>query len=150
MAVGNFEGSLLLGTSNKSEIAVGYTTLYGDSIGGLMPIGDLLKSDVYALSRHYNSQDEVIPRGIIERPPSAELRPNQKDADSLPAYDVLDPTIHRLVEGLSAPKNEVEQRVLDMMMKSEFKRWQAPPILKVSDHAFGRGRRFPIAHKGRV
>lgn len=150
MAVSNKEGSLLLGTSNKSEIAVGYSTLYGDLIGGLLPIGDLLKQDVYALARHYNSENELIPNGVIDRPPSAELRENQKDSDSLPAYEVLDPTIHRIVEGLSAPKNETDQRILDMMMKSEFKRWQSPPILKVSDHAFGRGRRFPIAHKGRI
>jgi NAD+ synthase (glutamine-hydrolysing) len=150
MGVSNFEGSLLLGTSNKSEFAVGYSTLYGDMIGALMPIGDLLKTEVFALSRYYNSEAEVIPQGIIDRPPSAELRANQKDQDSLPPYEVLDPIVHSIVEGLHAPRNETEQRVLDMMMKSEFKRWQSPPILKVSDHAFGRGRRFPIAHKGRV
>jgi NAD+ synthase (glutamine-hydrolysing) len=150
MAVSNRENSLLLGTTNKSEMAVGYGTLYGDLIGALMPIGDLLKTEVFKLARHYNSEAEVIPVGIIERPPSAELRPNQKDSDSLPEYDKLDPVLHRLVEGLSAPKNELEQRVLDLMMKSEFKRWQSPPILKVSDHAFGRGRRFPIAHRARV
>lgn len=150
MAVSNRENSLLLGTTNKSEMAVGYGTLYGDLIGGLMPIGDLLKTEVFALSRYYNSQGEVIPEGIITRPPSAELRANQKDSDSLPEYEELDPVVHRLVEGLSAPKNALEQRVLDMMMKSEFKRWQSPPVLKVSDHAFGRGRRFPIAHRSRV
>jgi len=150
MAVSNHEGSMLLGTTNKSEMAVGYGTQYGDLIGGLMPIGDLLKTEVFKLSRYYNSQEEVIPNGIIDRPPSAELRPNQKDEDSLPPYEQLDPIIHRLVEGLSAPKNDLERRVLDMMMKSEFKRWQSPPILKVSDHAFGRGRRFPIAHRARV
>ena len=150
MAFSNHENSLLLGTTNKSEMAVGYGTLYGDLIGALMPIGDLLKTEVFALSRYYNAQGEVIPEGIISRPPSAELRPNQKDEDSLPPYDVLDPIVHRLVEGLSAPKNELEQRILDLMMKSEFKRWQSPPVLKVSDHAFGRGRRFPIAHRARV
>jgi NAD+ synthase (glutamine-hydrolysing) len=146
MAVSNREGSLLLGTTNKSEMAVGYGTLYGDMIGGLLPIGDMLKTEVFSLSRHYNSEGEVIPSGIIERPPSAELRENQTDQDSLPPYDVLDRAIVKLVEGLSAPVGPVETRVLQMMMKSEFKRWQAPPILKVSDHAFGRGRRFPIAH----
>lgn len=150
MAVSNREGSLLLGTTNKSEMAVGYGTLYGDMIGGLMPIGDLLKTEVFALSRYYNSEAEIIPAGIITRPPSAELRANQTDQDSLPPYDVLDPIVHRLVEGLHSPKNETEQRILDLMMKSEFKRWQAPPILKVSDHAFGRGRRFPIAHRARI
>lgn len=150
MAVSNKEGSMLLGTTNKSEMATGYGTLYGDMIGGLMPIGDLLKTEVFALSRHYNSQSEVIPSGIIERPPSAELRPNQTDQDSLPPYDKLDKIVRRLVEGLHTPQNADEQRILEMMMKSEFKRWQAPPILKVSDHAFGRGRRFPIAHHGKI
>jgi NAD+ synthase (glutamine-hydrolysing) len=150
MAVSNRENSLLLGTTNKSEMAVGYGTLYGDLIGALMPIGDLLKTEVFKLARYYNSETEMIPEGIITRPPSAELRPNQKDSDSLPPYEELDPVLHRLVEGLNAPKSALEQRVLDLMMKSEFKRWQSPPILKVSDHAFGRGRRFPIAHRGRV
>ncbi len=150
MAISNKESSMLLGTTNKSEMATGYGTLYGDLIGGLMPIGDLLKTEVFELSRHYNSQSEVIPEGILERPPSAELRPNQKDQDSLPPYDRLDAMVRRLVEGLHSPRNAEEQRVLDMMMKSEFKRWQAPPILKVSDHAFGRGRRFPIAHHGKI
>jgi len=150
MAVSNRENSLLLGTTNKSEIAVGYGTLYGDLIGGLMPIGDLLKTEVFELSRHYNSETEIIPNGILERPPSAELRANQTDQDSLPPYDILDAAIRKLVEGLHAPSNDLERRVLDLMMKSEFKRWQAPPILKVSDHAFGRGRRFPIAHQARL
>ncbi len=147
MAVANREGSVLLGTTNKSEVAVGYGTLYGDVIGGLLPIGDLLKTEVFELSRHYNSQAEVIPTEIINRPPSAELRANQTDQDSLPPYEILDVAIKRLVEGLTPPSTDVERRVLDLMMKSEFKRWQAPPILKVSDHAFGRGRRFPIAHR---
>ena len=105
MAFSNREGSLLLGTSNKSELAVGYSTLYGDMIGALMPIGDLLKSEVFKLSNYYNSQSEIIPKGIIDRPPSAELRPNQKDSDSLPEYDQLDPIVHKLVEGLSAPSS---------------------------------------------
>lgn len=150
MAVANRENSMLLGTSNKSELAVGYSTMYGDMIGALMPIGDLLKTEVFALSRYYNAESELIPSDIIERAPSAELRANQKDSDSLPPYDQLDKIVHSLVEGLHAPRNELEQRVLEMMMKSEFKRWQAPPILKVSDHAFGRGRRFPIAHRGKI
>ena len=149
MALSNREGSMLLGTSNKSEFAVGYSTIYGDMIGGLMPIGDLLKSEVFTLCEHYNSETELIPREVIERPPSAELRENQKDQDSLPPYDQLDEIVKRLVVGFDPPKTEVERRVLDLMMKSEFKRWQAPPILKVSDHAFGRGRRFPVAHRAR-
>lgn len=150
MAVSNRESSLLLGCTNKSELAVGYGTLYGDLVGGLMPIGDLLKTEVFKLARYYNSEDELIPREIIERPPSAELRANQKDSDSLPEYDELDKIVHNLVEGLHAPRNDLETRILEMMMKSEFKRWQSPPILKVSDHAFGRGRRFPIAHRGKI
>ncbi|HMN68258.1 MAG TPA: NAD+ synthase [Bdellovibrionales bacterium] len=149
MALSNREGSMLLGTSNKSEFAVGYSTIYNDMIGGLMPIGDLLKSEVFTLCEHYNSETELIPREVIERPPSAELRENQKDQDSLPPYDQLDEIVKRLVVGFDPPKTEVERRVLDLMMKSEFKRWQAPPILKVSDHAFGRGRRFPVAHRAR-
>lgn len=146
MAYSNREPSLLLGTSNKSEFSVGYSTLYGDMIGGLLPIGDLLKGEVYALAQHYNSQAEVIPKGIIERAPSAELRANQKDQDSLPPYEDLDAAVKRLVEGFHTPKSDLERRVLEMMFKSEFKRWQSPPVLKVSDHAFGRGRRFPLAH----
>lgn len=149
MSFSNREGSLLLGTSNKSEFSVGYSTLYGDMVGGLMPIGDLLKGEVYRLARYYNTQGELIPHGIIDRAPSAELRANQKDQDSLPPYDELDRAVQNLVEGYRPPKTTLENRVLDMLFKSEFKRWQSPPILKVSDHAFGRGRRFPVAHKGR-
>ncbi|MCB0385886.1 MAG: NAD(+) synthase, partial [Bdellovibrionales bacterium] len=147
MAYANREGSLLLNTSNKSELAMGYSTLYGDLCGGLCVIGDLLKSQVYSLARYYNSQGELIPREIIERSPSAELRPNQKDEDSLPPYEQLDPAVAKLVVGAKSPKGSVEARVLRSLMSTEFKRWQAPPILKVSDHAFGRGRRLPIAHK---
>lgn len=150
MGVSNLEGSLLLGTSNKSELAVGYSTLYGDMIGGLMPIGDLLKNEVVALSEYYNSEMELIPRGIITRPPSAELREGQKDEDSLPPYAELDAAVKRLTVGFHPPRTEVERRVLAMMFRSEFKRWQAPPILKVSDHAFGRGRRFPVAQGARI
>lgn len=150
MAYSNRENSMLVGTTNKSELAVGYGTLYGDLVGGVMPIADLLKSEVYELSRHYNSENEIIPEKIIERAPSAELRPNQTDQDSLPPYDELDKAVHSMVEGFNSPKNETEKRILSMMMKSEFKRWQAPPVLKVSDHAFGRGRRFPVAHKAGV
>lgn len=149
MAYSNREKSLLLGTSNKSEFAVGYSTLYGDMIGGLMPIGDLLKTEVFELSRYYNSQQEIIPKEIIERPPSAELRENQTDQDSLPPYEELDKIIMKLVVGFLPAKTDLEKRVLDLMMKSEFKRWQSPPILKISGHAFGRGRRFPLAHRAR-
>ena len=147
MAYSNRENSLLLGTSNKSELAVGYSTLYGDLCGALEPIGDLLKTEVYALSHHYNTQSELIPDQVLTRPPTAELREGQTDQDSLPPYDVLDAIIRRLVEDFHQPKSDLERKILGMMMRSEFKRWQAPPILKVSDHAFGRGRRFPVAHK---
>ncbi len=146
MAYSNQNRSMLLGTSNKSELAVGYSTLYGDMIGGLMPIGDLLKTQVFDLSRHYNKEAEVIPVEIIERPPSAELRADQLDQDSLPPYDQLDKTIQKLVLGFQPAKTPSEKEILNLMIKSEFKRWQSPPILKVSDHAFGRGRRFPVAH----
>lgn len=149
MAFSNREKSMLLGTSNKSEFAVGYSTLYGDMIGGLFPIGDLLKTEVFALSRYYNSQSQIIPTEIIDRPPSAELRENQKDQDSLPPYDQLDEVIKKLVVGFQPVKTDLEKRVLDLMMKSEFKRWQSAPVLKISDHAFGRGRRFPLAHRAR-
>ena len=149
MAVANKEGALLMATSNKSELATGYSTLYGDMCGAVMPIGDLLKREVYALAESYNQGRELIPKVIIARPPSAELRPNQRDDDSLPAYPVLDPAVEKIVEGYRPAKGEVEQRVLGMLMKSEFKRWQAPPILKVSEHAFGRGRRFPLAHRAK-
>ena len=125
----------------------GYSTLYGDLTGGLCPIGDLTKTEVFALSNWYNREFELIPQQIIDRPPSAELRPNQKDSDTLPEYDTLDPAIIKIVEKYQSPKTNLEKEVLFKMMRNEFKRWQAPPILKVSNHAFGRGRRLPIAHK---
>ncbi|MAV90009.1 MAG: NAD+ synthase [Bdellovibrionaceae bacterium] len=144
MAISNLKGSLLLGTSNKSELAVGYSTLYGDLCAGLLPIGDLLKTQVFELAKHYNSEHELIPLEIITRPPTAELRENQKDEDSLPPYDQLDPVVYKIVEKVKTPKSDLEKRIYNMMMKSEFKRWQAAPILKLSSHAFGRGRRLPI------
>ncbi len=149
MAYSNHSSSLLFNTSNKSELAMGYSTMYGDLIGGLCPIGDLTKTEVFELSKWYNNEYELIPARIIERPPSAELRADQKDSDSLPEYDVLDPVIIKIVEQYKAPKSDVDREVLKKMMMSEFKRWQSPPILKVSNHAFGRGRRLPIAHKAK-
>lgn len=149
MALSNKEGSLLLSTGNKAEYAAGYSTLYGDQCGGLAPLGDLLKHEVYALAEYYTAKDGTIPRGIIDRAPSAELRPNQKDQDSLPPYDELDQAVERVIERRAAAKTKTEQFVLNASLKSEFKRWQAPPILKISDHAFGRGRRLPIAHRAR-
>jgi NAD+ synthase (glutamine-hydrolysing) len=150
MAYSNQNKSLLMGTSNKTELAVGYATLYGDMCAGLMPIGDLLKSEVYALARHYNSEFEIIPNKIIERPASAELRADQKTEEALSPFGQLDPAIQNLVEHLNPPKTTLEQRVLNMLFASEFKRWQAAPILKVTNHAFGRGRRLPIAHSART
>lgn len=150
MAYSNKENSLLLTTGNKSEYATGYATLYGDMCGGLAVLGDLTKKQVYDLARHYNAGYELIPEKIITRPPTAELRPNQKDQDSLPEYDKLDKAVVNIVEKRLAAKNEVENWLVNMVMKSEFKRWQAAPILKVSEHSFGRGRRYPVAHRARV
>lgn len=147
MAFSNKENSLLLTTANKSEMASGYATLYGDMCGGLAPIADLTKRQVYELAEYYNSGSEVIPKEIIERPPSAELRPNQKDQDTLPPYEELDSAVVNMVEKQKFAKKETEKWLLKKILMSEFKRWQAPPILKVSAHSFGRGRRFPVAHR---
>lgn len=147
MAYSNKENSMLLTTGNKSEYATGYSTLYGDMCGGLAPIGDLTKKQVYELAELYNEQLELIPERIIHRPPTAELRENQKDQDSLPPYDELDRAVVQLVEKSAPAKNKTEKWLLPVIMRNEFKRWQAPPILKVSQHSFGRGRRFPIANR---
>lgn len=147
MMIANADDSLLLSTSNKSEIATGYSTLYGDMCGGLAPIGDLTKAQVYALAQIYYKEKNWIPLKIIERAPSAELRPNQKDQDSLPPYPQLDAAVENLVEKIQAPKSKTENWLASILFRNEFKRWQSPPILKVSSHAFGRGRRFPIAHR---
>lgn len=149
MAYSNQNSSLLLSTSNKSELATGFSTIYGDMCGALAPIGDLLKDQVFALSRYFNQSAIIIPQEIIDRAPSAELRPNQTDQDTLPPYALLDKAVRSVVENRQAPKSETEKRVFQMLVASEFKRWQAPPILRVSDHGFGRGRRFPIAHRAR-
>ncbi|MBX9767527.1 MAG: NAD+ synthase [Bdellovibrionales bacterium] len=150
MAESNRSGSLLLNTSNKSELATGYSTLYGDQCGGLSPIGDLVKGQVVALSNYYNRAAEVIPARIISRPPTAELRPNQKDQDSLPEYAELDSIVEKLVVDRKEAKTKTELWALKRLFQSEFKRWQAPPILRVSRHAFGRGRRFPITLRLKV
>jgi NAD+ synthase (glutamine-hydrolysing) len=147
MAYANLKNSLLLTTGNKSEYATGYATLYGDMCGGLAPIGDLTKKQVYELARYYNSSAEIIPKEIIDRPPSAELRPNQKDQDSLPPYDELDQAVVNIVEKSQKPKNETEKWLVSKLVGTEFKRWQSAPILKTSSHSFGRGRRWPLAHK---
>lgn len=150
MAYANRYSSLLLATGNKSEFATGYSTLYGDMNGGLAPIGDLLKTEVRALAQHYNQDHELIPQRIIDRPPSAELRPEQTDQQSLPPYQKLDQSIERIVVGCEAAKSKIDRQLLKLLFASEFKRWQAPPIVRVSQHAFGTGRRFPITHAARV
>ncbi len=147
MAYANQTNSLLLTTGNKSEYAMGYATIYGDMCGGLAPLGDLLKRQVYELSEYYNSQTEIIPNDIITRPPTAELRENQKDEDSLPPYPVLDKLVEKFIVKCDPPKNKFERDIFERMMGAEFKRWQAAPILRVSDHAFGTGRRYPITWK---
>jgi NAD+ synthase (glutamine-hydrolysing) len=149
MALSNKENSMLLTTGNKSEYATGYATLYGDMCGGLAPIADLLKGEVYALAELYNKERELIPNEIITRPPSAELRPDQKDQDSLPPYDKLDAAVRKLVELQKPARNETEKWLLPVLMRTDFKRWQAPPVLKISGHAFGRGRRMALAHRAR-
>lgn len=158
MALSNKFGSLLLTTGNKSELGVGYCTLYGDMAGGLAVIGDLPKTLVYQLARHVNAGGEVIPDRIITRPPSAELRENQTDQDSLPPYEVLD----RILRGYVLEKRSVAElvaqgddeatvrRVLSLVIGSEYKRRQAAPTLKVTPRAFGEGWRFPIAHAFRL
>lgn len=148
MAFSNHHNSMLLTTSNKTEMATGYSTLYGDMCGGLAPIGDLTKTQVYELSKWYNRNREVIPERTITRPPTAELRPNQKDQDSLPEYEALDKAVVNIVEDSKRANSVTEKWLLPVLMRTEFKRWQAAPVLKISEHAFGRGRRYPIAHRG--
>ena len=157
MAFSNKLGALLLTTGNKSELAVGYCTLYGDMSGGLAVISDVPKTLVYRLARWINRQGEVIPRETIEKPPSAELRPDQRDQDTLPPYDVLDPIIESYVEERKAPEEiaasgfdeETVRRVIVLIDKSEYKRKQAAPGLRITSKAFGRGRRFPVVEKFR-
>jgi NAD+ synthase (glutamine-hydrolysing) len=159
MALSNKFGALVLSTGNKSEMAVGYCTLYGDMAGGLAVISDVPKTMVYRLAEYVNSRRAVIPRSSIDKPPSAELRPDQKDTDSLPPYEVLDPILEDYVEkGKSAEqiasnrKVEIDlvKRVIRMVERTEYKRQQAAPGLKISEKAFGYGRRFPIAAKSDV
>jgi len=159
MAVSNKFGSLVLTTGNKSEMAVGYCTLYGDMVGALAVIGDLIKTRVYAICRWLNRDREVIPLPILEKPPSAELRPGQRDTDSLPPYETLDPILEAYVERYETPECiaqkhgfplELVQQVVRLVESSEYKRQQAAPILKVTSKSFGMGRRFPIAVKVQV
>ena len=155
MAFSNKFGYILLNTTNKSEAAVGYGTLYGDMCGGLAVLGDVYKTQVYEIANYINRNGEVIPLDIISKAPSAELRPNQKDSDSLPEYDVLDKILFQYIEKRQGPKELVAMgfekklvdRVLKMVNGSEWKRNQAPPILRVSPKAFGMGRRMNIEGK---
>ena len=155
MAMSNKFGYILLNTTNKSEAAVGYGTLYGDMCGGLAVLGDVYKTQVYELCNYINRNGEIIPQNIITKPPSAELRPNQKDSDSLPEYDVLDKILFQYIEKRQGPKELVAMgfdkklvdRILKMVNSNEWKRNQAPPILRISPKAFGMGRRMNIEGK---
>jgi NAD+ synthase (glutamine-hydrolysing) len=155
MALSNKFGSILLNTSNKSELSTGYGTLYGDMAGGLGVLGDLYKMQVYALARYINRNGEIIPQNIIDKAPSAELRPDQKDSDSLPEYDVLDPILYQYIECRKGPKEIIAMgfdaalvnRILRLVNMNEYKRNQFCPIIRVSPKAFGIGRRVPIVGK---
>jgi NAD+ synthase (glutamine-hydrolysing) len=156
MALSNDSGGLVLSTGNKSELAVGYCTLYGDMAGGLAVIGDLPKTLVYRVARAANARAgrALVPERTFTKPPSAELKPGQVDQDSLPPYDVLDDILHAYLEErlpldaivARGHDRETAARVLRMVVASEYKRRQAAPVLKISQKAFGEGRRFPIAH----
>ncbi|MGA7831630.1 MAG: NAD+ synthase [Terracidiphilus sp.] len=159
MALSNKFSALVLTTGNKSEMAVGYCTLYGDMVGALAVIGDLVKTRVYQLCRWLNRSGELIPEAILEKAPSAELRPDQKDTDSLPPYEILDPILEAYVERYETPEQiaqaneiplELVQQVVRLVERSEYKRQQAAPVLKVTSKSFGMGRRFPIAVKVQV
>ena len=155
MAISNKFGHILLNTTNKSEMAVGYGTLYGDLCGGLSVIGDVYKTEVYQLAEYINKDDVVIPINSISKPPSAELRPGQKDSDSLPEYDILDPILFQYVEKRKGPQDIIDmgydpvlvRRILRLVNINEFKRHQTAPVLRVSSKAFGVGRRVPIVGK---
>jgi NAD+ synthase (glutamine-hydrolysing) len=152
MAVSNKSGCILLNTSNKSEAAVGYGTLYGDMSGGLSVIGDLYKTDIYRLAAYINRNEEIIPENTIVKKPSAELRPGQFDSDSLPDYKILDSILYQYIE-LQKPAERITgegieastvQKVIRLINYNEYKRYQAPPVLRVSSKSFGDGRRMPL------
>jgi len=156
MAISNKEGYIVMSTGNKSEMALGYCTLYGDMAGGLGVISDVTKEQVYALSLWINRGEEIIPQSIIDKVPSAELRPNQKDTDSLPEYDVVDKVLQGYVEDYLSPE-EISQKhsipieiVVDLIRRihrAEYKRRQAPPSIRVSKKAFRVGRQYPIVQE---
>jgi NAD+ synthase (glutamine-hydrolysing) len=155
MGLSNKFGHILLNTSNKSEAAVGYGTLYGDMNGGLSVLGDVYKSDVFAMARYMNRESEVIPLNTIVKPPSAELRPDQKDSDSLPDYEVLDKILFNYIELAKSPHEIIAMdfdeatvfKTVMMVNRNEYKRFQTPPILRVSSKAFGFGRKMPLVAK---
>jgi NAD+ synthase (glutamine-hydrolysing) len=155
MAISNKHGHILLNTTNKSEMAVGYGTWYGDLAGGLSVLADIYKSDIYLLAEYINKDSVVIPLNSIHKPPSAELRPNQKDIDSLPEYHILDPILYMYIERRLGPQEIIDMgydeklvlRILKLVNTSEFKRHQTAPVLRVSPKAFGVGRRVPIVGK---
>ena len=155
MAMSNKFGHIVLNTSNKSEAAVGYGTLYGDMCGGLSVIGDVYKTQVFALAKYINKEREIIPINTITKPPSAELRPNQKDSDSLPEYEILDKVLYEYIENKKGPNEIINmgfdsglvKRILRLVNINEFKRFQTSPTLRVSSKAFGMGRRMPIVGK---
>jgi NAD+ synthase (glutamine-hydrolysing) len=155
MAIANKFGYILLNTSNKSELATGYGTLYGDMAGGLSVLGDVYKTQVFALAKYINKKEEIIPANIIIKPPSAELRPGQKDSDSLPEYDILDKVLYQYIENRKGPAEIISMgndpalvaRVLKLVNTNEYKRNQFCPIIRVSRKAFGVGRRMPIVGK---
>jgi NAD+ synthetase len=157
MALSNKFNSLLLTTGNKSEMAMGYCTLYGDLSGGLAVISDVPKTLCYRLARQINRQEEIIPDRVLTRPPSAELRPGQTDQDTLPPYEILDRILEAAVERNLSPEDlegpafdpQVVAEVFHRLNRNEYKRRQAPPGLKVTSKAFGYGRRYPIARGGR-
>jgi len=152
MGLSNKLGNILLNTSNKSETAVGYGTLYGDMSGGLSVLGDVYKTDVYEMARYINRNGEVIPGKIITKPPSAELRPDQKDTDSLPPYPLLDQILESYIEKQQPPESisikgtdkKLISRIIRLVDHNEYKRYQTPPILRISSKAFGVGRRIPL------
>ncbi len=155
MAISNKFGNILLNTTNKSEMSVGYGTLYGDLSGGISVIGDVYKTEIFELAHFINKDKEIIPNHTITKPPSAELRPNQKDSDSLPDYDILDSILKLYIEGRKGPDEIISlgydeklvSRVLKMVNRNEFKRHQTAPVLRISPKAFGMGRRMPIVAK---
>ena len=158
MAVSNAEGRLVLATGNKSELSLGYCTLYGDTVGGVAVLGDVYKRDVYALARHANRAGERIPQNALDKPPSAELAPDQLDTDDLPPYEVLDAVLEQAIEGrLDASRitpppgvdTDTVRRIVERLYRNEYKRRQAPLVLRVSSKAFGSGRRLPIVHRYR-